>query len=92
MIELQWTGAALADLSRLYEFLRPLNEAAAARAVQSLVAAPNTLQEFPRIGEGLEGFEGREVRRLLIGKYEIRYEVSRDVVVILRLWHTRESR
>ena len=91
-MELQWTGKAFSDLSRLYEFLKPVNQEAAARAVQTLASAPTTLLDYPRIGERLEGFESREIRRLLVGKYEIRYEVLDGRILILRLWHTRERR
>jgi plasmid stabilization system protein ParE len=91
-MELQWTGKALSDLSRLYEFLKPVNQEAAARAVQTLATAPRTLLDYPRIGERLDDFTNREIRRLLVGKYEIRYEVSNGTILILRLWHTRERR
>ena len=49
-MELKWTDKALSDLARLYEFLAPVNQDAAARIVQSLVAAPATLMKSPRIG------------------------------------------
>mgnify|MGYP000562330294 CR=1 FL=1 len=62
------------------------------RTVQSLAAAPARLLEHPRIGEKLEEFEPREVRHLLVGQYELRYEIQRDTIFVLRLWHTRESR
>jgi hypothetical protein len=32
------------------------------------------------------------VRRLLIGHYEMRYEIRRETIVVLRVWHTREDR
>lgn len=91
-MELKWTGKALSDLARLYDFLVPVNPAAAARAVQSLAAAPAGLLINPRIGERLEEFDPREVRRILVGKYEIRYEIQEPMIYILRLWHTREDR
>ena len=37
-------------------------------------------------------FEPREVRRVLVGDYEIRYELTDRDVVVLRLFHTREVR
>jgi len=46
----------------------------------------------PRIGEQLFEFNPREVRRLLVGGYEIRYEIQESTVYVLRLWHTREDR
>jgi plasmid stabilization system protein ParE len=91
-MELKWTSKALADLARLYEFLAPVNKPAAARAVQALAKSPTILLTNPRIGEQLFQFEPREVRRILVGEYEIRYEIQDSIVYVLRLWHTREDR
>jgi plasmid stabilization system protein ParE len=91
-MELKWTSKALADLARLYEFLAPVNEPAAARAVQALVKSPTILLTNPHIGEQLFQFEPREVRRILVGGYEVRYEIQNSIVYVLRLWHTREKR
>lgn len=89
---LKWTSKALSDLARLYEFLAPVNKPAAARAVQQLTKAPTILLTNPRIGEQLFQFEPREVRRILAGQYEIRYEIQGETIYVLRLWHTREYR
>lgn len=91
-MNLKWTSKALSDLERLYEFLIPVNKPAAARTVQSLTAAPRRILEQPRIGERLDEFEPREVRRILVGHYEIRYEIQDSTIYVLRLWHTRENR
>jgi plasmid stabilization system protein ParE len=91
-MQLKWTSKAQSDLARLYEFLASVNKPAAVRAVQALTSAPTTLLANPRIGEKLEEFEPREVRRILVGKYEIRYEIQESTIYLLRLWHTREDR
>ena len=52
-MQLKWTSKALSDLARLYDFLAPVNKRAAARTVQSLMAAPARLLEQPRLGEKL---------------------------------------
>jgi plasmid stabilization system protein ParE len=91
-MELKWTSKALADLARLYEFLASVNKPAAARAVQALAKAPTILLSNPRIGEQLFQFEPREVRRILVGEYEVRYELQDSTLYVLRLWHTREDR
>ncbi|WP_349961925.1 type II toxin-antitoxin system RelE/ParE family toxin [Rhizobium sp. ZPR3] len=91
-MEAKWTSKALSDLTRLYEFLAAVNKPAAVRAVQPLTKAPPILLANPRIGERLFEFEPREVRRLLVGHYEIRYEIQQSTIYILRLWHTREDR
>ena len=91
-MKLVWTNKGLSDLARLYEFLASVNKRAAVRTVQSLTATPDSLLANPRIGERLEEFEPREVRRILIGNYEMRYEIQEHTIFVLRLWHTRENR
>lgn len=91
-MDLKWTSKALSDLARLYEFLAPVNKPAAARAAQALSKAPTILLTNPRVGEQLFQFEPREVRRILVGQYEMRYEIVDEIIYVLRLWHTREDR
>lgn len=87
-----WTRRASADLVRLHAFLEPVAPEAAARVVQQLARAPRRLLDYPRIGEKLEAYEPREVRRIIVGKYEMRYEISEGTIFILRLFHSREDR
>ena len=91
-MELKWANKGLSDLARLYEFLAPVNKAAATHTVQSLSKAPEQLLANPRIGEKLFEFEPREVRRILVGQYEMRYEIQNETIYVLRLWHTRKVR
>ena len=92
MTELLWTSKTLADLARLHEFLTAVNGPAANRAVQTLVRAPLILRTSPRLGEQLFQSQPREVRRLLVDDYEVRYEIRKSAVYVLRVWHTREKR
>lgn len=91
-MRLIWTRKAASDLVRLYDFIAPLNKKAAARVLQSLTNAPNTLLDHPKIGEKLDGFMPREIRRIYVGDYEIRYEIQHDNIYLLRIWHTKEYR
>jgi len=91
-MELKWTSKALSDLARLYEFLASVNKPAAARTVQGLTKAPTILLANPRVGEQLFQFQPNEVRRILVGQYEMRYEIQHETIYVLRLWHTREDR
>lgn len=88
----KWTSKALSDLVCLHDFLAPIDSQAAARTVQTLTGALGRLLEHPRIGEKLEQYEPREVRRIIVGHYEVRYEIALSTIYILRLWHTREDR
>lgn len=92
MMDLQWTERAVSDLARLYEFLAPANKPAAERTVRTLSRAPTVLLTNPRVGEQLFQFEPREVRRILVARYEMRYEIANETIYVLRLWHTREER
>lgn len=91
-MKIVWTRRASADLIRLHAFLEPVAPDAAARVVQQLARAPDRLIEYPRIGEKLEAYEPREVRRIVVGHYEMRYEIAGAAIFILRLWHSREDR
>jgi plasmid stabilization system protein ParE len=91
-MKIKWTSKALSDVVRLYDFLAIKDKAAAARVVQSVTAAPNRLLDQERIGEKLEEFDPREVRRIIIGRYEMRYEIQESIIIVLRIWHTREDR
>lgn len=89
---LRWTDSAYADLRRIYDFLEPVNPVAAARAVRAISNRVERIPAQPRLGERLPRFGQREVRRVLVAKYEIRYELTHSDVVVLRIFHAREDR
>lgn len=91
-VALKWTSKAHSDLVRLHEFLEPVNPAAAARIVRHLVAGARRIPGHPRLGAQMPEFSPREVRKLLVADYEIRYELTDTDVFILRIFHTREDR
>jgi plasmid stabilization system protein ParE len=91
-VAIRWTSKAHSDLVRLHEFLQPVNPRAAAKAVRQLIAGVRRIPMHPRLGIRLREFDPREVRRVLVGDYEIRYELVERDVVVLRLFHTREDR
>jgi plasmid stabilization system protein ParE len=91
-MKVRWTGQASQDLTRIRDFLLPVNPQAALRTVQGLRAAALKLEEHPHMGKRLERYSVRETRRLIVGQYEIRYEMTESVIFIIHLWHTREDR
>ena len=60
--------------------------------MQSLSNVPTTLLTNSRIGEQLFEFEQREIQRIFVGTYEVRYEIQKSTTYVLRLWHTHEHR
>jgi len=89
---LRWARAAYADLRRIHEFLEPVNPVAAARSVRTVVAMVRRIPAQPRLGERVTGFGNREVRRVFVQSYEVRYEITGSDVHVLRIFHTREDR
>lgn len=88
----RWSLPAQQDLKRLRAFLADKNPPAANRLIKVLGAAPKRVIEMPRLGERLNEFDPAEVRRLVIGQHEMRYEITDTHIVALRIWHTREER
>lgn len=85
-----WTEPAIAELEALYDFLSPLNPAAAHRLVEELVLAADSLAVFPHRGR-----RGRlpGTRELVVMRpYLIICRVAVDTVLILRIWHSAQER
>jgi plasmid stabilization system protein ParE len=91
-MQVTWTGKSVEDLARLHAFLNPVNPIAATNVVRSLTAGAKRLESFPHLGTALPEFAPRDVRRLIVGGYEMRYELQDNTVFILHLWHAREDR
>jgi plasmid stabilization system protein ParE len=91
-VALRWTPLAYSDLRRLHSFLEPVDARAAVRAVQLIITRAERITEQPRLGERLIRFGDREVRRVVVENYEIRYELRQTDIILLRVFHTREDR
>lgn len=91
-MKIRWTPEAVDDLSRLYDFLAQYDPQAAMRAVTALRNGVRQLVAYPRLGPPLPGFESHDVRRLVIGAYEMRYELAGEAIHVLRFFHAREDR
>ena len=89
---LKWTTSAERDLVRLHAFLAPVNPRIAAQVVQQLVASAEQLLTYPQLVVQLDQFTPRDVRRMIIEDYELRYEITENAIYILRIWHDRENR
>src|SRR3546814_13090994 len=76
LMQVRWTSRAYDALTRLYEFLRPVNRQAAARAVRSLTATALRLVEHPRTGDRPAEFAPLEVRRAVGGRSAMRSTIT----------------
>lgn len=91
-MHLSWTDEAREDLRRVHYFLALKSPGAASRAVDALIVAPLRLLDQPRAGAIVESMLPQEVRRILVGHYELRYDIVGDVIRVLRIFHMREER
>ncbi|AMN40839.1 type II toxin-antitoxin system RelE/ParE family toxin [Rhodoplanes sp. Z2-YC6860] len=87
--------AAQADLQRLHTFLSDVNLESAHRAVAAITNAIDSLDLFPDRGRPSPiPF----IRELIVpfgsSNYVVRYthNAERDELIVLRIWHGRESR
>ena len=92
LMALRWTSIANRDLVRLHGFLEPVDAGAATRAIRRLLSGVKHIARHPRIGKRLTEFGPREVRKFIVGDYEIRYEICDLEIFVLRLWHVFEDR
>jgi plasmid stabilization system protein ParE len=90
-MRIEWLPGAILDLQRLREFLRPLNVAAANRAVSAIKAAVNLLtpHHYGKPVEGLHGFYDAIIHFGSAG-YVLRYRIEGEVIFISALRHTKE--
>lgn len=87
-----WQPLAIGDVARLHAFLERASPRAAQAAREALKAASRTLSAQPRLGAPLTEFSLCEVRHLIVGDDEMRYEVRMETLHILRIRHCREDR
>jgi plasmid stabilization system protein ParE len=91
---IHFSQEARSDIERVREFLGVRNSEAAKRALQTIFAALEQLEEIPGLGRPTED---PAIRQLVIPfgarGYVARYTVlGKDNVLVLRLWHGREAR
>lgn len=93
MPQVRFAPAALRDLERLREFLRPKNPAAAKRAAAVITKTIQMLGQHPQIGRPAEGMDP-ECRELLIdfgdSGYVALYRYEPDLITVLALRHQKE--
>ena len=93
MARLIWSPAALVDVKRLYDFLKPKNVDAAKRAVKAIRQGVNVLQVQPGVGRPAEDMDD-EFRDWLIdfgdSGYVVRYRVDHQAVTVLAVRHQKE--
>jgi len=93
---LRWLPEALSDLARLRDFIQVHNPDAAARAAKRIREFVWQLQAHPLIGRPVVDIDRPQLRDFFIpfgqAGYYLRYRVTDDEILIVRIWHSRENR
>ena len=86
MSRLIWSPAALLDVKRLYDFLKPKDLDAAKRAVKAIRQGVKVLEQQPKVGRPVEEMDN-EYRDWIIdfgdSGYVARYRVDPQFVSVL---------
>lgn len=92
--EVIWLPDAITDLMRLRKFIQDKNPSAAKRAASKIKEGALTLMSNPESGRPVEGLSS--FREILIpfgaGNYVLRYREDDAVIVVVRVWHSKEER
>jgi plasmid stabilization system protein ParE len=93
-MNVEWSADALADLDRFAEFLTEHHPRLAPVVAQAIVAKAQVLSDNPKLGRPIAGRE--EYRQLVLqvlnAVYVFQYRYDEERLVILRVFHGRESR
>lgn len=94
MSQVIFAPAAIRDLQRLRDFLRPKSAEAAQRAGQAIRQGVMILGTHPRLGRTTEDLP-EAFREWLIdfgdSGYVVRYRIDGDAVIILAIRHQKEA-
>ena len=89
---MQWSASGLDRLIGILDFIARESPAAARQVVDDLLARVEVLAEHPRIGPVFSKDSGPELRRLILGKYIVVYQVqeAKRLVSVIAVRHSRQ--
>ncbi len=88
-----YTPEAIDDLKRLRAFIAKHDPIAAQRIAIELLNGIEKLKVFPQMGlQVIKAPQPKLIRDLFIGSYTVRYLITQEQIVILRLWQGKEAR
>lgn len=94
MPQIIFAPAAIRDLERLRDFLKPKNPSAARRAAETILKAVRTLGQHPHMGRLIEDLP-EQYREWLVDfgetGYVLRYRLDENRLTILAVRHQKEA-
>ena len=91
-MRIRYTADAINDLERLRAFIEPKNPHAARRVAAELLDGIENLAVFPDMGLPVRRAPNPKlIRDLFVGNFMIRYQRNEQSIIVLRIWHGKES-
>jgi len=91
-MQVSWSRKSQADILRIADFYDRFDSDYAAKMVAFIRSAVSLPAAFPFAGRPCEEFKPREIRDLVAGEFQLRYEVLETQIRVLRVWHSKEDR
>ncbi len=92
-MKLEITEHATKDFKRLKKFIEIKNPIAASKMSKKLAKGIRGLLLYPEIGKEVKKASNPQITRdLFILDYQIRYSYTKNMLLILRIWHQKENR
>jgi toxin ParE1/3/4 len=82
-----WTLPALEDLESIYNYIHRDSAYYARQLVLDMLAAAETLSDFPLRGRNVPESGDFAYREILVDQYRLIYKVSSDVIHIMAIIH-----
>lgn len=91
-MRIRFTVEAIHDLERLRAFVESKNPHAARRIAAEILDGIENLALFPDMGLPVSRApDPKLIRDLFVGGYTVRYLRENNAIIILRVWHGKES-
>ncbi|MGD2115248.1 MAG: type II toxin-antitoxin system RelE/ParE family toxin [Acidobacteriota bacterium] len=85
-MRITWSRPAVTSLQAIHDYISRDAPGRADRFVQQLIAAPEPLADFPRMGRVVPEGDGRQ-RELAFDPYRIIYRIEDDEIYIVTVVH-----
>lgn len=86
-MKIEWAKPALLDLESIRDYIRRDSDYYAARFVERIIKAVESLEGFPEMGRSVPEAEKENIRELLFYNYRIMYRMEPERILILAVIH-----
>ncbi len=86
-MKIEWTKPAVLDLESIRDYIRRGSEYFAARFIERIIEAVESLADFPERGRNVPESDEENIRELVFYNYRIMYRVGKERILVLTVIH-----